>query len=66
MPKTLATATIDRLLHHAPVRLRHRRSVLPTRASNHRQWGDPTTDLNLRGEPTTAHGETMATSGENP
>lgn len=60
-PPAFSTRSCIGHRHHRPAtppraRLRHRRSVLPTRASNHRQWGDPTTDLNLRGEPTTAHG----------
>jgi DNA replication protein DnaC len=44
MPKTLATATVDRLLHHAHIVLTEGTSHQPRRG-NHRRGGDPL-DLN--------------------
>ena len=47
MPKTLATATVDRLLHHAHVLITDGHRQLPARPSDRRQGGDgpwPETD----------------------
>ena len=40
MPKTLATATVDRLLHHAHVLAHRRHRLLPARPGDRRQGGE--------------------------
>lgn len=56
MPKTLATATVDRLLHHAHVCVTDGQSFR-ARPGHRRQGGDAATPLTGRGELMTVRGE---------
>ena len=70
MPKSIATATVDRLLHHAHVADHRRPGQLPARPSDRRQGGeapDLTADsraLTVGRFVATSGEKTMATSGE--
>jgi hypothetical protein len=56
MPKALATATVDRLLHHAHVCVTQGESFRLA-LGDHRQGGDTTAQLSKRGELVATNGD---------